>query len=76
LEALADLMKASGPGTFEQLESARYLAETNDQKWYPLLLDAAEKNAVISNDPAYAAELGGAKMLPELVSLAKNPQSS
>lgn len=30
LEALADLMKASGPGTFEQLEAARYLAETND----------------------------------------------
>lgn len=75
LEALADLMKASGPGTFEYLEAARYLAETNDQKWYPLLLDAAEKNAAISNYPAYAAELGGAKMLPELVSLAKNPRS-
>lgn len=74
-EALADLMKASGPGTFEHLEAARYLAETNDQKWYSLLLDAAEKNAVISNYPAYAAELGGAKMLPELVSMATNPQS-
>lgn len=75
LEALAALMKASGPGAFEYLEAARYLAETNDQKWYPLLLDAAEKNAAISNCPAYAAELGGAKMLPELVNLAKNPQS-
>jgi hypothetical protein len=75
VEALADLMKASGPGTVEQLEAARYLAETNDQKWYPLLLDAAEKNAVIGNYPAYAAELGGAKILPELVSMAKNPQA-
>jgi HEAT repeat protein len=75
LEALADLMKASGPGTFERLEAARYLAKTNDQKWYPLLLDAAEKNAVMSEYPAYAAELGGDKMLPELVRVAKNPQS-
>ena len=75
LEAMADLMTASGSGTSEQLEAARYLAETDDQKWYPLLLDAAKKNAVMSEYPAYAAELGGAKMVPELVRLADNPQS-
>jgi hypothetical protein len=61
---MADLMKASGWNLRFQLEVAHYLAETDDQKWYPLLLDAAEKIAVMSEYPAYAAELGGAKMLP------------
>jgi hypothetical protein len=75
VEAMAGLMKMSGPGTFEQMEATRYLAESNDQKWYPLLLDAAEKNSRISAYPAYAAELGGDKMLPELVTLAKNSDS-
>jgi len=38
--------------------------------WYPLLRDAAVKNARISAYPAYAAELGGEKMLPVRVALA------
>jgi hypothetical protein len=75
IRAMADLMKASAPGTFEHMEAARYLAETNDQQWYSLLLEAAVKNARISSYPAYAAELGRGKMLPVLVSLAKNPDS-
>lgn len=33
-----------GPLTNEQIEAAQYLAETNGQRWYPLLRDAAEKN--------------------------------
>jgi hypothetical protein len=75
IEALADMVKATGPGTWEQMEAARYLAMTGDQQWYPLLLDAAVKNGKISNYPAYAAELGGDKMLPVLVDLAKNPDT-
>ena len=75
MKAMADLMKASGPGTFEQMEAARYLAQSNDLQWYPLLLDAAEKNPGIVDYPAYAAELGGDKMLPVLVDLAKNADS-
>jgi HEAT repeat protein len=75
IKAMADLMKASNPGTFEQMEAARYLAESNDLQWYPLLLDAAQKNPRISSYPAYAAELGGVKMLPVLVDLAKSPDS-
>jgi hypothetical protein len=75
IRALADLMKASTPGSFEHLEAARYLALTDDQQWYPLLLDAAEKNASDSAYPAYAAELGGDKMLPVLVSLANKPHA-
>jgi hypothetical protein len=73
IEAMAHLME--GPVTNEQIDAARYLAETNDQRWYPLLRDAAEKNARISSYPAYAAELGGEKMLPVLVALEKSPDT-
>ncbi|MGD0630185.1 MAG: hypothetical protein ABR987_12575 [Terracidiphilus sp.] len=73
LQAMADLVKTAGPGTWEQMESARYLAGTNDLRWLPLLLDAAEKNAGISQYVAYAAELGGERTLTELVTLAKIP---
>jgi hypothetical protein len=73
IEAMARLME--GPVTNEQIEAAQYLAETNDQSWYPLLRDAAEKNARISSYPAYAAELGGEKMLPVLVALEKSPDT-
>jgi hypothetical protein len=59
----------------EQIEAAQYLARTNDQSWYPLLRDAAEKNARISSYPAYAAELGGEKILPVLVALEKSPDT-
>lgn len=74
MEALAQFME--GPVTGEQIKAARYLAESNDQRWYPLLRDAAEKNARISNYLIYAAELGGDKMLPLLVALAKTPDTA
>jgi hypothetical protein len=73
IEALAQFME--GPATGEQIEAAHYLAETNDQRWYPLLRDAAEKNARNSAYPTYAAELGGEKMLPLLVALEKTPDA-
>lgn len=73
IEALAQYME--GPQTNEQIEAARYLAETNDQKWYPLLRDAAQKNPRNSTYPISAAQLGGEKMLPVLVALAKSPDS-
>jgi hypothetical protein len=75
IEALASMVKASGPLTWEQIEAARYLAESGDQQWYPLLLDIAVKNGKISNYPAYAAELGGDRMLPALAEMAKNPDT-
>jgi hypothetical protein len=71
LQAMADL-PSSEPST---PDAARYLAETGDQKWYPVLLNASVKNGKIVSDPDYAAELGGAKMLPVLVSLERNPDS-
>ncbi len=65
-----------GPMTNEQVEAAQYLGETNDQSWYPLLRDAAEKNARISSYSAYVAELGGEKMLPVLIALKKSPDTN
>ncbi len=69
LAALAGIVKKRQPGTSEHMESARYLAESGDQQWFPLLQDVAVKNAQISNYPDDAAILGGEKMLPTLVSL-------
>jgi HEAT repeats len=71
MDAMAELMQ--GPVTNEQMEAAHYLALTDDQRWFPLLRDAAEKNVRISPYPAYAAELGGDKALPMLIALAKSP---
>ena len=69
LQAMAELL-SSAPYI---PDAARYLAETGDQKWYPVLRDAAVKNGKIVSEPDYAAELGGVKMLPVLVSLEKDP---
>jgi len=71
MDAMAELVQ--GPVTNEQMEAAHYLAMTGNQRWYPLLGDAAEKNVRISSYPAYAAELGGKKALPMLIALAKDP---
>jgi HEAT repeat protein len=71
MESMAGLMQ--GPVTNEQIDAARYLAKTGDQKYYPLLLEAARKNARISAYPAYAAELGGDKILPVLVDMEHGP---
>jgi len=71
IHAMAKLME--GSATSEQIEAARYLAQTGDQRWYPLLRDAAEKNVRNSPYPAYAAELGGDKALPMLVDFARSP---
>lgn len=71
MDAMAELMQ--GPVTNEQIQAGRYLALTDNQRWYPLLREAAEKNVRISYYPAYAAELGGDKALPMLIALAKSP---
>jgi HEAT repeat protein len=71
LQAMAELL-SSAPYI---PDAARYLAETGDQKWYPVLRDAAVKNGKIVSEPDYAAELGGVKMLPVLISLERDPGS-
>lgn len=69
MAAMAELLKTAGVGTAESLESAKYLAESNDQQWFPLLREIAEKNARIDNYLDDAAELGADQMLPTLIAL-------
>ena len=73
MAALAGLVKKAQPGTNEHMESARYLADSGDQQWFPLLQKVAIENAQNSIYPEYAATLGGEKMLPTLVSLTNSP---
>ena len=69
MEALAGLMRKNPRGSSEALEAAQFLVRSGDQKWYPLLLEAAQKNPQIGY-PTYAAELGGKASIPALVSIA------
>jgi hypothetical protein len=71
IAALAALVE--GPSTNEQIEAVGYLAKTGDQKWLPLLLDAAQRYAGSSSFPTAAAELGGDRAVPMLVALEKSP---
>jgi hypothetical protein len=73
MATMAQLLKTSEPGTFEHMKSADYLAESDDQQWFPLLFEVARKNARISNYIDDAVKLGGDKMLPTLVSLMNSP---
>jgi hypothetical protein len=69
MTALANLLVKSEIGSYENLESARYLSESGDLQWFPLLEDVARKHAQISNYVNYAADLGGEGMLPTLIML-------
>jgi hypothetical protein len=71
MQALADLMRTSSPGSSESMEAASYLAESGDPKWYPLLLEFAQKSPQIGY-PTYAAELGGKISIPALVEIASS----
>lgn len=73
MAALAGLLRTSHPGTFESMESDRYLSESGDQQWFPLLRDMALRNAQNISYPANAAKLGGERMVPTLVSLLNSP---
>jgi hypothetical protein len=66
MSVLADLLRRSAPGTAEYLDSARYLAESGDLRWFPLLLEVAQKNPKMLNYVQNAAESGGPQMLPYL----------
>lgn len=45
------------------------LAESGDPKWFPLLLEVAQKNSKIADYVVDAAESGGAQILPTLLSM-------
>lgn len=69
LAALAKMLKTTSPGTGEHVEAARYLAETGDPKWFPALLQVAQKDLKNGNYVYDAAEAGKEQMLPVLFPL-------
>jgi hypothetical protein len=73
MAALADLFGKTDRGTYENMQSADYLAESGDPQWFPLLLDYARRNASISNYVSDAAESGGDQAIPALLELARSP---
>jgi HEAT repeats len=73
LQALADLLKKTEPGTYEHMKSADFLAETGDAKWFPMLREVAEKKPNIANYVDNAASSGGEQSLPLLLTLMQSP---
>jgi len=70
---MAEMLSKTHPGTYEHMKAAKYLAESGDRQWFPLLLEIARNNAKIGTYVMYAAELGGAAMLPSLMDLLRSP---
>jgi HEAT repeats len=69
LAALAKLLDTTEPGTYEHMKAADFLAESGDPKWFPRLLEVAQKNSKIANYVFDAAESGGDQILPTLQSM-------
>jgi HEAT repeat protein len=67
LSALGELVIKTKPGTYEQMEGIKYLAETGDSRWFPLLRELAQNHANISNYVVAAAEAGGDEAVPFLI---------
>ncbi|MGH9866464.1 MAG: HEAT repeat domain-containing protein [Candidatus Acidiferrales bacterium] len=72
LASMAELLRKTEPGTWESMQSANFLGETSDPKWFPLLLEVAQKNPKISNYVDDAAESGGDQILPVLFTLMRS----
>jgi len=73
MQGLAKLLNKTEVGSYEHIKSADYLAQSNDSQWFPLLQDIARKHARIADYVDDAAELGGDRMLPTLISLTASP---
>jgi hypothetical protein len=73
MAAMAELLVRSKVGTYEHMESAKYLGESGDPQWFPLLAEVAHNNAQISNYVADAAQSGGTQAVPLLAELLRSP---
>jgi hypothetical protein len=73
LAALAELVRTGQPGSYEHMQSAEFLAQTGDIKWFPLFAEIAREKGQISNYVTYAAQTGGEKALPMLLELLQSP---
>jgi HEAT repeats len=75
LAALAKMLDTTKPGTYEHMKAADLLAEGGDLKWFPLLLEVAQKNSKIASYVVDAAESGGDQILPTLLSMLQSPDT-
>ncbi|MBV8906624.1 MAG: HEAT repeat domain-containing protein [Acidobacteriia bacterium] len=66
IAALAEFVKNTPAQTGESIQAARFLAETGDPQWFPLLLEMAEQHPRGGYLPD-AAESGGERALPVLL---------
>jgi len=73
MAAMAELMRKSQFGTYEHMESARYLAQSGDPQWFSLLLEAALKKPQIGDYLSDAAQSDGETMLPYLMVFLHSP---
>lgn len=73
LQALADLLQKTEPGTPEHIDSATFLGESGDSKWFPILREIAENRPNVANYVDAAAASGGEESLPLLLSLMQSP---
>jgi hypothetical protein len=69
LEALGAMFRSTEVGTYENVQVANYLAKSSDPKWYPVLLETAQKRSGLTDYVRDAAQSGGSKMLPVLLQM-------
>jgi hypothetical protein len=62
--AMAELFAHAEPGSYESGESARYLGNTGDPKWFPILKAVAQTHSFYMGD---AARSGGEQALPMIL---------
>ena len=75
LSGLAKMLDTAEPGTYEHMKAADFLAESGDPEWFPQLLGVAQKNSKIGNYVCDAAESGGDRILPTLLSMLQSPDT-
>lgn len=73
MAAMAELLTTSNPGTYEHLESAKFLGSSGDDRWFPLLQEVARHNAQNGSYVMAAAESGGERAIPMLLELMRSP---
>ena len=74
-EALAGIIQRTSGYSYEKEQSIKYLAEMGDEKYFPLLLDAAKKQEPnqARDYVLAAAQLGGEDAMPYVTSLLISP---
>jgi hypothetical protein len=72
LVALANMVRTSPAGSTESLQAAQYLAEDGGKDWFSALHEAENRYPTVGY-LSYAAEAAGSSIIPELLSLIRDP---